>query len=97
MEELENAIESANPPSDADKNFLQFITEEGWKYLAPCGCRTQMDKYSNDGEKYKDYEIWLNKEQSIFEIRAKGDRISRKIATASAFYYLQVYNNYFQK
>jgi hypothetical protein len=76
------------------KPFLDFIIDEGWEYLSPCGCRANMDKYIN--KKYHESEIWINKENTIFEIREKRDRSSRNIATASAIHYLKVYTNHFK-
>jgi hypothetical protein len=95
MDQKETPIKALTLSSDNSKDFLQFITEKGWKYLSPCGCRTQMDKYVNEVNKYKNHEIWLNKDKTIFEIRIKSDGFSRKISTASAYYYFQVYDNYF--
>ena len=44
MEQAENITEANTPSLGEDKKFLQFITEQGWKYTAPCGCHSQMDK-----------------------------------------------------
>ena len=93
MEKVEDSIQQSASLKSDDKDFLQFIATEGWEYLSPCGCRSQMDKYINKNEKYKNYEIWINKGKTIFEIRVKSERISLKVASGSALYYLNVYYN----
>ena len=78
-----------------EKSILQYLHEFGWAYSSPCGCRARMDKYVHESEKYKNHEIWVNKDGSFFEIRMKHDRTSTKITSGIASTLLNTFSNHF--
>lgn len=76
-------------------NMIDFITEKGWVFFAPCGCRTAMNKYKNKGEKFKDYEIWISKQMNSFQIRIVNGRSFNTLRSGNAASFEITYNNYF--
>lgn len=91
--EIERQTENHKEP----QSMIQFIISKGWTFLSPCGCRSAMDKYVSQEVKYKNYEIWVNKPMTIFQIRIKNNHTSIKIAFGNEVTFKNVYDNYLPK